>query len=581
MNTKGLIWSLIKYTPGLYSLNLILAVFGWTLFLVPAYVSGAFFDVLNSGSPEYTTIIQIIIILFTGQFVRILLITVNIPVDVTFKNKVGALLRTNMLKQIFAMPAAQALNKSAGEAITSFREDVDDTVTFPGYSSLLDVIGAAVFSLAAFVIMLRIDVMITLIVVIPLIIIMTILHITGKRIVKYRVNSRHSTDAITGFIGDMFSSVQTIQLTGSEKHVLARFAKLSKVRHKFMVKEAVYTSFLNSIFTNIVDIGAGVILLLAANSIRNGNFTIGDFAVFTYYLTWISQLIKRFGSLSAQYRQVNVSVERLQSLIQEKMADKLVSHNESIMDDQLPEYKSSATNRDRLKKFTVNDVTFTYPQSNKGLKNISFELERGSVTVLTGKVGSGKSTLLKTVVGHLPLTSGSIKWNECEITNNDNKFESSYFSYAPQLPVLFSESLKENILLGCQATNEQLHRVIDITELNGDIQNFKDGIDTVVGPRGASISGGQKKRTSLARMLLRDMELLVMDDPTAGLDLNTELRVWNNIVEMRGTKTILVSSHRPYVLQHADHIIVLENGEIIEQGKSEQVLEWMKNNQYL
>lgn len=244
------------------------------------------------------------------------------------------------------------------------------------------------------------------------------------------------------------------------------------------------------------------------------------------------------------------------------------------------EFYAAKIDSDHLQILEVSGLYFTYPDTNNGIQNISFTMERGTFTVITGRIGSGKTTLLRTLLGLLPKDEGDIRWNGKIVEHPDTFFVPPRTAYTGQVPRLFSESLSDNILMGLESTEEQLLGSVRSAVMERDLTELDQGFETLVGPKGVRLSGGQIQRSSAARMFVRNAELLIFDDLSSALDVETEKILWERVFEREGV-TCLVVSHRRTALRHADHIIVLKNGCVEAEGDLDTLLETSEEMQRL
>ena len=231
------------------------------------------------------------------------------------------------------------------------------------------------------------------------------------------------------------------------------------------------------------------------------------------------------------------------------------------------------TPADELRDLKVEGLTYRYPETGRGIEDISLHLRPGSFTVVTGRVGSGKSTLLKVLLGLVPRDAGTISWNGEAVDDPSSFMVPPRSAYTPQVPRLFSETLRDNIVMGLPTGHADLDAAIHLAVMERDIEGMDAGLDTVVGPKGVRLSGGQIQRAAAARMFVRDPELLVFDDLSSALDVETEHILWERLFAHReGKVACLVVSHRRAVLRQASHILVLKEGKVEAEGTLEELL---------
>ena len=559
---------LIKAAPGWYAANVVLWTLIWILPVIPALITQRFFDELPMVGFNPATLIAMLLGYGAARLAVMFTAMWN---DVNFMFRISSTLRRNLLERIFDMPGAQSVREASGEIISRFREDVEHVEE--ATSMTVDLIGTMLFGIIAASVLTAIDAQMTLLVFAPLLFMVVVAERTGTRIRRYRNAARQATEQITGALGEMFGAVQTIKVAGVEEPMIAHFKKLNDERRKMMVRDKVLTAILESVFWNTLSIGTALILILASGNIgREGGLTVGEFALFVFFLDYVTDAGWFIGAFIARFKQAGVSFERMFDLMHVDDPDMLVRTRELHLTGDMPENVTPAHNA-RLERLDVSGLSFRYPGTENGIEDVDLVLERGSFTVVTGKIGSGKTTLVRSILGLVAPDEGTVQWNGEIVTEPDDFFVPPRSAYTPQVPKLFSMSLRENLLLGRDENDGQLDDAIRSAALDRDVEHMPDGLETMVGPLGMRLSGGQVQRTAAARMFVRDPELLVFDDLSSALDVDTEKTLWERLFAEHAESTALVVSHRRPALQRADQIIVLDEGRVVATGKLADLLE--------
>ena len=559
MGFAAFFWRLARHSGRVYLAHSVTLVAYFSSRLVPGLIVQQVFDGLTGGAAARFSVGTLLGLYVGWEVGRMALNFAAEYYGRTFFYLQKALLQKNVLRGLLRRPAALPLPAPPGDALNRLDHDTGEIADFPLW--LPYVAGHALFALIAVVIMLRINAVITLVVVLPLLGVILLTNAVRERLLRTYQQDREASSRVTAFLGELFGAVQAMKVADADAGVLAHFHELNEARRKAGLRVRLLQDLLTWAAGNLSDLGVGVVLLLSGGAIRAGIFTIGDFSLFITYLWFIIRFPSHTGGMLADAKTQSVSLERLLTLQDDPRAATLIEATPVYSDGRYPAIpRPPRAPADRLDVLRARGLTYRHPGTGRGIVDVDLRLERGTLTVITGEIGAGKSTLLRALLGLLPRDSGEIWWNDRLVTDAAAFFVPPRCAYTPQVPRLFSQSLRDNVLLGLPLGAEALDAAIYAGVLEADAPRLEQGLDTVVGPRGVKLSGGQVQRTAAARMFVRQPELLVFDDLSSALDVETEQELWRRLRTCAPEATVLAVSHRPAALRLADQVIEMKEG---------------------
>ncbi len=541
---------------------------GWTLFVLfftfpvaTGWLLGTGFEALSDG--RSSRVYAIAVAILVCEALRMLTIHAGALVWTQAWVHIQTFLRANMLAAQMASggPEAGQPVGSAGEAITHFRDDAEDVAML--LDGILDVSAGFVFTVGAAFVLGSVDARAAGVLLVPLAGVALATRTLDTRIKRYRAADRAAAAAVSGLLGDVMAAATTVKVNDAVDSTIARLRVLVDHRRHTAVRDRVLDESVWSFSQGAADVGLGLVLVVSAGAMARGEFAVGDLAVFTAYLGWLSFLPRMIGRMLARRKQAGVAFGRMAGLVAEQDVRNTVRprHLPIAARDERARPATVRPTRAPLDRLEVQHLTAVYP-TGAGVHDISFALRRGTFTVLTGEIGSGKSTLLRAVLGLASAAEvrGEVRWNGDVIDDRAAFLVPPNAAFLSQVPQLVSDSLADNVALGpVDATT--LARALELAAVSDDVDEMADGTSTMIGPRGLRLSGGQRQRVATARALVHSPELVVLDDLSSALDVETELRLWTNLAD--AGMTVLAVSHRAVAFERADQVLRLEHGMLV------------------
>ncbi len=467
-------------------------------------------------------------------------------------------LRAKVQKQILSLPISYFDNNQSGALVSRIMSDVEGVRNIVG-TGLVQMFGGILTSILSLVLMINISPMMTLYVLGPVIIFgIVALKAFGyiRPIFKKR---RIITAEVSGRLTETLNGVRVIKGFNAEEQENAAFEKGVDRLFQNVKKSLTSTALMTSSSTFLLGLATTGIMGIGGWQIIGGELTIGEFLAFTLYLGFMIAPIAQMGNIGSQFTEAFAGLDRTEEIMNMKPEDD-------------PD-KRPVVLKTMKGNIKFDNVSFSYEKGKEVLHNISFDARVGSVTALVGSSGSGKTTIASLAASFLTASSGKITIDNIDIsTVNLNSYRKN-LGVVLQDDFLFEGTIKENILFPRpDATKEQLQKAVEAAYVNEFTDRFDDGLETLIGERGVKLSGGQRQRIAIARAILADPKIIVLDEATSNLDTESETLIQKSLAGLMQGRTTFVIAHRLSTIRKADQILVIEKGKIAERGNHDELI---------
>ncbi|MCP9764590.1 ABC transporter ATP-binding protein [Lacihabitans soyangensis] len=481
--------------------------------------------------------------------VRQTLIVMSRHIEYDLKNEIYAHYQT--------LPLSFYKKNSTGDLMARISEDVSKVRMYIG-PSLMYLINMVILVFLVLSYMFSVNARLTWFVLIPMPILSLSIFLVSSIINKKSEKIQKSLSNLSTFVQEAFSGIRIIKSFAKEEKFVETFTKESENYRKESLSLTKVDALFSPAISFLIGLSTVICVYVGGQEIIAGKITAGNITEFIMYVFMLTWPLTALGWTSGQIQRAAASQKRINEFL--KIRTDIIS--------------SENKNQDLQGKISFQNVSFTYPDTGiKALKNISFDIKEGESIAIIGSTGSGKSTIANLLFRMYDADEGKILFDDTDIKALNISNFRNQLAYVPQDVFLFSETIRNNIKFGINGVaDSEIYESAKKAEIYNNIMDFEEGFDTKIGERGITLSGGQKQRISIARAIIRNPKILVLDDCLSAVDTNTENAILNNLREIMKDKTTFLISHRVSNARLADKIIVLDDGKIVEQGTHEELL---------
>jgi ATP-binding cassette subfamily B multidrug efflux pump len=478
-----------------------------------------------------------------------------------FSRKAEADLREKVFSHLQKLPLGYFQHNKTGDLMSRLTIDVQAVRELLGFGSLasIDAIITIIFSLAC---MIYIDPWLTFWSLLAMPMITVTVRTFGRHIFRWSHSVQEQLSDISAYVQENLAGMRVVQVYAQEDNQIRGFEKISAECMRKNMWLAILWGIFWPLMRVVSGIAATIVLWLGGRQVLQGSMSLGEFVAFNGYLGMLTWPLMAIGYVVNQYQRGTAALSRIGEVLDAEPS---------------PRYDAAVSvDQQRARDLAVEfrDLTFTYGDNGPALKNITLAIPAGSVCAIVGETGSGKSTLANLLLRLYEPPSETIFINGVDITQMPPRLLTDSIGYVSQDIFLFSGSIRENILFGTSLVDEAaVEEASSAAQLLPAVQEFPGKFETIIGERGVRLSGGQKQRTALARAIIKNPPILILDDAFSSVDAETEEKILVRLRDFMAGRTTLLVSHRIATVRDADLIVYMRQGEIIERGRHEELLE--------
>ncbi len=467
-------------------------------------------------------------------------------------------LRSKVQQHVIHLPVSYFDNTKTGVLVSRIMTDVEGVRNLVG-TGLVQMFGGILTSIASLILLLQINALMTIYAILPMIV-FGVVAMRAFGFIRPLFRKRGEINAdVTGRLTESLNGIRVIKGFNAEPQEINVFKGGVDRLFQNVRKSLTTTSLVTSISTLLLGLASLGIMGIGGAMIMNSKMTVGDFFAFTLYLGFMIAPIVQMGNIGSQITDAFAGLDRMEELLN------------------IPRERDDAKRSRELSKITgnvsFNDVSFAYEADKNVLRNITFDAPAGSVTALVGSSGSGKTTIAGLAATFLTPGDGKITVDDIDLSTVDLNSYRSRLGVVLQDDFLFEGTIRENILFARpDASEAELQEAVAAAYVNEFTDRFEEGLETLIGERGVKLSGGQRQRIAIARALLANPSILILDEATSNLDTESEAYIQKSLAELMKGRTTFVIAHRLSTIRKAHQILVIEEGEIVERGTHDELI---------